>query len=137
MTKQELKEKFPDVYNDIVREANEGQAAAVSDAVMAERKRIKEIDEIANQIGDVMLVEEAKFGQNPMNAADLALAAFKKQSQIGKSFLEGMKNDASASGVEDVKPTPNAGTKTEEEQELQDILDGAALIAGTTEGEKE
>lgn len=130
MTKQELKEKFPDVYNEIVRESNEGQAEAVSNAVKAERERIREIDEIANQIGDGKLIEEAKFGEKPMNAAQLALAAFKKQSSIGNAFLDGMRNDVETSGVNNVNPTPNAGMRTAAEQEMQDVEDGAALIAG-------
>lgn len=136
MTKQELKEKFPDVYNEIVQEANGGQAEAVSNAVKAERERIREIDEIANQVGDEKLIEEAKFGDNPMDAAQLALAAFRKQSSIGNAFLKGMRNDAETSGVNKVKPTPNSGTKTEEEQAAQDIEDGAALIAGIMGGEQ-
>ena len=49
--------------------------------------------------------------------------------------MKGLEADASASGVDDVKPLPNAGLKSKEEQELQDVMDGAALIAGQKGGE--
>ncbi len=137
MTVQELKEKYPDVYDQVAREASGGRDAAVSDAVEAERKRIREIDEIANQVGDAKLVEDAKFGEKPMNAAELALEALRKQGQIGEKFLKEYKEDSENSMAADVVPSPNAGTKTQEEQSLQDIMDGAALIAGISGKGKE
>ena len=79
MTKQELVEKYPDVYNAIVQEVKDGQKQEVSDAVMAERNRIRDIDEIAGAVGDETMVREAKFGENPLIAAELALVALKTQ----------------------------------------------------------
>lgn len=134
MTKQELMDAHPELYNEIVKEAQEAQKDTVSNAVRAERDRIREIDEIANSVGDEEMVREAKFGEKPLNASELALAALRKQGQIGNRFLEGMKDDAGVSGAEAVKPAPNSGTRSKEEQELQDIMDGAALIVGKKEG---
>lgn len=130
MTKQELVEKYPDVYNAIVQEVKDGQKQELSDAVMAERNRIRDIDEIAGAVGDETMVREAKFGEKPLNASELALAALKKQNELGAAFLSEMKDDAEASGTDGVNPAPNSGTKSKEEQELQDIMDGAALIIG-------
>ncbi len=140
MTKKELMETYPDLCNEIISEAREGQQddveAAVEKAVKEERARIQSIDEIAAQVGDEAMVQEAKFGENPMDASQLALEALKKQSQIGSKFLTNMEADAENSGAEGVKPAPNAGTKSEEEQTYQDIMDGAALIIGKKEGEQ-
>ena len=44
--------------------------------------------------------------------------------------------DTQNSGVDNVTPEPNAGTKTKEEQKAQDIRDGAAMIAGIQKGDK-
>lgn len=136
MTKNELMEKYPDLYNEICGEARKEMADAVDEAVREERTRIQNIDEIAGQVGDEAMVREAKFGEKPMDASQLALAALKKQSQLGSDFLKNMTEDAESSNVEEVTPAPNSGTKSQEEQELQDIMDGAALIIGKKEGEQ-
>lgn len=136
MTKSELMEKYPSLWNEISSEAKEEMKAAVDEAVKAERTRIQNIDEIAGQVGDEAMVREAKFGETTMDASKLALAALKKQSQLGSDFLRNMKEDAKSSKAEEVTPAPNSGTKSQEEQELQDIMDGAALIIGKKEGEQ-
>ncbi len=135
MTKNELMEKYPDLFNEIRSEAKEEMRAAVDEEVKAERTRIQNIDEIAEQVGDEAMVREAKFGETPMDASQLALAALKKQSQLGSDFLKNMKEDAESSKAEEVTPAPNSGTKSQEEQEMRDIMDGAALIIGKKEGE--
>lgn len=139
MTKKELMDSQPDLYNEIIREVQAGMEDKISAAVETERKRIQEIDEIANAVGDAELVKNAKFGENPMNASQMALEALKKQNKIGARFLDGMAADAGNSGAAGVKPLPNAGQKSKEEQELQDVMDAAALIAGcvTKKGETE
>lgn len=136
MTKNELMEKYPDLCNEIRSEAKKEMSDAIDEAVKAERTRIQNIDEIAGQVGDETMVREAKFGEKPMDASQLALAALKKQSQLGSNFLKNMKEDAESSKAEEVTPAPNSGTKSQEEQELQDIMDGAALIIGKKEGEQ-
>lgn len=130
MTKKELMDSQPDLYNEIIQEVQAGMEDRISAAVESERKRIQEIDEIANAVGDAEMVKNAKFGENPMNASQMALEALKKQNAIGAKFLSGMEADADNSGVEGVKPAPNAGQKSKEEQEMQDVMDAAALIAG-------
>lgn len=137
MTKNELMEKHRELYDEIVSEVTNKQKEAVENAVKEERKRIQEIDEIAGQVGDDAMVREAKFGEKPMDASRLALEAMKKQSRLGNAFLENLKDDAQNSGAEAVKPQPNSGTKSQEEQAYQDIMDGAALIIGKKAGEKE
>lgn len=137
MTKKELMENHPELYNEIVDEIRgEQQTAAVEAAVRAERERIRSIDEIAAQVGDNAMVMEAKFGEKAMDASQLALEALKKQSKLGNEFLKGWQDDVSNSGANAVTPEPNAGTRSEEEQAYRDIMDGAALIIGKKGGEQ-
>lgn len=136
MTKKELMEQQPELYNEIVSEVRNEQSTAVEEAVKAERNRIKTIDEIAGQVGDEAMVQEAKYGEKPMDASQLALRALKKQSELGNEFLNNLQDDATNSGADGVIPVPNAGTKAKEEQEVQDVMDGAYLIAGMEKGEQ-
>ena len=136
VNKEELKKSDPELYNSILADGKTGQDDAVKAAVDAERKRIQEIDEIAASIGDKKLIEEAKFGETPMDAKTLAFEALKKQKTLGNQFLRNQAEDTQNSGVDNVTPEPNAGTKTKEEQKAQDIRDGAAMIAGIQKGDK-
>lgn len=78
-----------------------------ADAVMAERERLKAIDEIAAGIpGD--LLTKAKYGE-PMSAADLALAQMKANAAAGQQFLAGMAADMQDSGASAVSAEPNGG----------------------------
>ena len=134
MTKQEMMEKYPDICNEIINEVRSEQKEEIDKAVQAERQRIQNIDEIAGQVGDEEMVKEAKFGEHPMEASALALQALKRQSEMGKKFLNNMMEDTKKSGAEEVDAEPNSGTKSAADQEMQDIMDGAALIIGRKEG---
>lgn len=136
MTKKELMEKYPELYNEVVSEIRGEQAEAVQAAVKAERERIQSIDEIAAQVGDSTMVMEAKFGEKTMDASQLALEALRKQSKLGSEFLKNWQDDVGNSGANGVTPQPNAGTRSEEEQTYRDVMDGAALIIGKKEGEQ-
>lgn len=140
---QELKEKYPGLVQQIQQEAvadagkgveggnaDHGETEKrISDAVEEERRRLKEIDEIAGQIADEKLVQEAKFGEKAMTAPELAFEAMKRQKNTGEQYLMNMKGDARDSGVFDVDPAPNCGEKTTKEQEMEDVEAGAQLIA--------
>lgn len=136
MTVAEMRQKYPEAVQQIENEAVENAQGGNSeeqirnDAIRQERERMKAIGEIENQIADKKLVNEAKYGNNPMTAQELAFAAMKQQQNIGQQFLNNLQDDAAQSGTGNVTPTPNAGTKTPEEQELEDDANGAALIAG-------
>lgn len=139
MTVEELKKDYPDLVDQIrteaVQTAQENAQAtqknAVKEAVDAEVKRLKEIDEIAGKIQDQKLVQDAKYGENRMSAGDLALAALKAQADAGSAYLQAMNKDVESSGANEVESLPN-GNLSAEEQEKQDIANGAALIAGIT-----
>lgn len=55
------------------------------------------------------MVAEAKYGENPVDAAALALRAMQAQAAQGASVLDAMKKDAQTSGAAAVAAAPNAG----------------------------
>lgn len=77
--------------------------ADVAAAVLAERKRLEEIDAIAASIPDKDLVYAAKYGDNPVDAKDLSLAALTKAQKTADLMASAVKADAEASNAEAVK----------------------------------
>lgn len=80
-------------------------------AVNSERLRIQGIDEIQNVINDDTMVHNAKFGEKPMNAAELLLACAQAHSKAGTQMFNDMKKDADDSGASTVTASaaPPAG----------------------------
>ena len=81
-------------------------ASIWADPVAAERARIKAIDEIAPNILDKKLVEDAKYG-HPCSAQELAFRAMKMQAAQGTAHMDGVAADFQASGIAQVQ-TPAA-----------------------------
>lgn len=82
--------------------------AATDDPVAKERARIQAIDEIAPNILDRAMVEDAKYG-HPCTAEQLAFRAMKAQAAAGAAHLQNATSDFMASGIASVK-TPAAKT---------------------------
>ena len=61
----ELRNAFPDLVAQIESDAR-------AEGSQAERQRIQGIESIQNAIGDADMVRNAKFGEQPMNAQELA-----------------------------------------------------------------
>jgi len=126
MDLQELKNTYPDLVKQIVEEANQTACTekdnAVKDALEKDRARMKEIDEIANMIGDSELINKAKY-EEPMEASALALAAMKSQQAAGNSYMNARKIEAEATNTVD---TPvNTGMEdnvAQDAKELQDLI---------------
>jgi len=133
MDMNELKAKHPDLVNQIVEEVKqtaqsenaEAVKDAVAEAVTAERKRLQEIDSIADKIS-AELVNEAKYGETPMNASELALKALQNSQAKGQQFLKNRQLEQQAAGVNNIVPEPVSGS--EEETVNRDIEDGAAIL---------
>lgn len=133
MDVKELKAAYPDLVNEIMEEAKataqtenvEAVKNAVDEAVKAERERMKQIDSIAQTVG-AELVNEAKYGENPMSASELALKALQNQQAMGTEYLQNRREEQEASNVNDVIATPVSGS--EEDTREKDIKDGAALL---------
>lgn len=109
----ELRSALPELMAQV---ENDAKAAGAK----AERERLQGIEAIEAAVGDADLIKNAKYGETPMTAEQLALAAMKKQAAIGAQMLTNMKADAQGSGVEDVEATPAPAeepkAKTEDEQ---------------------
>lgn len=102
----QLKTAYPDFVNQIVTEALE-----------AERARLKDIDSIANGIPTDVLMK-AKY-DNPVSAADLALAQMRANNQSGQQTLKNLAEDMMNSGAGNVGVVPNVGNDGGKEQEFE------------------
>ena len=100
-TLEDLRNAFPDLVAQI-------EAAARADGVAAERNRIQEIESIQAVVGDAQMVQDAKFGEKPLNAKDMLFAAAQKQAAVGNQMLGKLNTDAAASGAAAVAATPAA-----------------------------
>lgn len=127
-TPDELRAEYPELVAQLEREARASAVAGAGTAVpaaaqppaapataapaqeadpaAAERARIKAIDEIAPNILDKKLVEDAKYG-HPCSAQELAFRAMKMQAAQGTAHMDGVAADFKASGIAQVQ-TPAA-----------------------------
>lgn len=141
-TLDELRSEYPDLTAQLEREARASAVAGVgvsagtspaapaqtaapaTDPVQAERERIKAIDEIAPNILDKQMVEDAKYGDNPCTAQELAFRAMKTQAAQGAAHLANTAADFNASNVGQVQ-TP-AAPQTETDLESPDAISAQA-----------
>lgn len=117
MTVKELREQYPEQIAQVEAEARAAvdTTEAVNTAVEAERKRMAEIDEVAS-LFDPAIVNEAKYGEKPCSAADMALVSAQKAAKAGSKFLADAKKDTKDSGAEDVTSAPGAEDEDDEPQ---------------------
>lgn len=104
MTLEELKNKFPEFYNQIF---NEGKEAGIT----KERERMREIDnlDVSNYSE---LVENAKYNE-PVEASVLAVNILNKQKEERIQKLQNIKNDSQKNFT---PPVANDGTATTNEE---------------------
>ncbi|MBQ6164777.1 MAG: Clp protease ClpP [Clostridia bacterium] len=74
----------------------------VQTAVANERQRLADIDEIAG-LYDTALVREAKYGDHPCTAQEMAFTAAKNAAKTGTGFMAAVMKDAKESGVNEVQ----------------------------------
>lgn len=130
MTLEELRAAHPELVAQIESAA---QAAARTEATTAERARIKAIEEIAPGVGDPQLVEDAKYGDAPCTAPELALKAMQQQAKLGAKHLQNTAKDFDASGADGVGAVPNGGAGNEPEDEahqVKAVVDAYKMIKG-------
>ena len=132
MTEKELREQYPDIVASIEKTAADN---ARTEATAAERARLKGIESIEAQIGDERLVQNAKYGDTPCDAAQLALAAMQAQSKLGSAFLQKMEADSSASGADEVAGKPNGGN-ADDGDETAAVVANAVKAYQKTKGGK-
>lgn len=99
----ETVEQLETNYPDLVKAIREN-------AVKAEQKRIQEIEEIEKSlILEKETIANAKFGDNTMNARDIAFMNAQAQAKIGEAELDKLKSDANNSNANTVTATGNDG----------------------------
>lgn len=111
-----LKAAYPELCTQIANEA-----------VLTERDRLKAIDEIAGGISEDMLMK-ARYDE-PISAADLALAQMKANNAAGKQFFNDMVTDINDSGTAAVKTEPNTGYDPESQKNAENAQNLAGFAA--------
>ncbi len=84
------------------------QSSGGDDPAQAERKRIQEIDALAD-LFDAETINAAKYGDHPCTAQEMVYQAAQKASQQGGMFLVALEADTAASGAQDVGAANGAG----------------------------
>lgn len=134
MTLEELRAQEPALVAQIEAAAEErGRSAALTE----ERARLQAIEEIENAVGDRNLVAAAKYGENPLTAGELALAAMRQQAAIGRTQMEAMRQDTAAAQTEAVAAAGNAGIETGKTDESPEARREAGRRAAKMNHQKE
>ena len=121
----DLKTAYPELMERARAEAfDAGKAEGAAD----ERARLEGIDTIASTIADKALVHDAMYGDNPLNAEQLALKALQQQAKIGNTMLQNMAADTVDSGVNAVNAVP-AQTAEPSAAEMKAAAEKEALDA--------
>ena len=115
-TVEELRAQFPELTAQISNEA-----------AAAERKRIKDIENIAPG-GYEALVDKAKF-ETPTAASDVAVQILAEQKRQGGAYLDNAKKDVVNSGINDVTVASHKGGP-EDKATIYDAAIDAVLPAG-------
>ena len=100
-TVDDLRKAYPALVDQIEKTAAKAAAAA---ATNEERKRIKDLEDMA-LTGSETLLAEAKY-EKPMSAEDFAKALVKNAKTQGAAYLEQVKKDAQNSGMDGVHNDP-------------------------------
>ena len=102
-TVDDLRKAYPALVDQIEQAAEKAAAEA---ATNAERKRFKDLEDMA-LIGSETLLAEAKY-EKPMSAEDFAKALVKNAKTQGATYLAQVREGAENSGVNGITNTPPA-----------------------------
>lgn len=116
MTLKDFQEKYPEIVKEVEAKAaekavKEAQAEIAKKAVAEERARLQAIEEIANECSPE-LVNEAKYGDKPMTAEQLAFKALKENKEKGMKYM--------SDRAEELKATAKVESAPSEEKSAQD-----------------
>lgn len=104
-TVEELKMNFPELVLQIENDSIEKGAKQ-------ERERLQAIESIENAITNKDVVKNAKYGENPLTAEQLALVAMKEEAKIRANILSDLGNDGK--NTNDVVALSNGGNEMNE-----------------------
>jgi ATP-dependent Clp endopeptidase proteolytic subunit ClpP len=124
-TPEELRNAFPELVAQV-------ETAARAEGATAERNRIQEIESVQAAIGNAQLINDAKYGEKPMNAQELAFAAMKAQAAAGASVVNALNTDAKASGAAAVTPAPAADAELSPEEKAKAEIQAAVDLYKST-----
>lgn len=124
-TMEALRDAYPDLVSQVEAAA---KASEKADGIKAERARIQGIEAIEAAIGDKEMVREAKYGETPMTAEQLAFKAMQAQAAIGATVVKSLEDDAAKSGAAGVAADP-AGSDPKAKEEDEEVQ-AVNLIAG-------
>ncbi len=134
---EELRQENPELAEALMAEAKaavsaSGAAAPTAqdgqeDTIQAERKRIQEIDAVA-PLYDAETVREAKYGEHPCTAQEMAYQAARKAVQQGRKALGDMEDDTKASGVQEVQSAVDTGAPPPKEKLTEEQRMAAARV---------
>lgn len=116
LTLEELKNKYPDLYNQIFD-------LGVQNGVTAERVRMKAIDEIGMP-GSENVINKAKY-ETGISAEATALEIVKAQKAKGAQYLTNLQNDAKLSGLENIDPAAPDVTQSKDEK----VAEAGSMLA--------
>ena len=97
-TIDELRTAYPDLVNQVVEQAVN---TAVTTAVAAERTRMQEIDGISHNL-DKTLVTNAKYGEQPTTAKDLAYQALQAENALSREYVDARAAELAAAKTKEV-----------------------------------
>lgn len=141
----ELRAENPDLATALMAEAQAAVEVAgantAASAAEAERNRLREIDEISALYSDEE-VQNAKYGDKPCTAQELAFRAAQAAAQKGKSMLTDMEADTRASGTGKVTAAPGEDDNNPPVPEAnktpgQRLSEAKAAVKGLLHREKE
>lgn len=112
-TVEELRAQYPELTAQLEAQVKAAALSGAAGDVEAERRRLQEIDALAPVL-DPQLVREAKYGEHPCTAQELAYCSAQKAAQTaagqGRAFLSMMEEDAINSGAQGVGVADSAGS---------------------------
>lgn len=133
MTLEEMKAQHPDLVAQIEKQAAE---TARKEAITQERERLQAIESIEASVGDAQLVRDAKYGDEPCTAEQLALKAMQKQAALGTKHLADVAADNKGSGAADVGAAPNGGEEGSENDDKAKVDEVVNIFNATKGGKK-
>ena len=144
-TVEELRAEYPELTAQLEAEARAAATPTPSaaannnggdDPAQAERQRIQEIDALAS-LYDAESIREAKYGDHPCTAQELAYRMAQKAAQTGKGYMAALEADTGASGAQKVGAANNEGAPTGELTPEQRMAKGRADAKALTKKEDE
>ena len=109
---EELRTENPElaaqVESDVRAAVSAEHADSETNATNAERQRLADIDSIAH-LYDEETVRNAKYGEHPCTAQEMAFRAAQAAAKTGGAFMAGVKSDYEASGASGVGAAANDG----------------------------